>query len=48
MSRVFPLLFDSSIATADEVVVFPTPPFPPTNINYKVVLSNISLRVLFI
>lgn len=28
------------MAIADEVVVLPTPPLPPTNINYKEGFSN--------
>lgn len=46
INKVFPLVLDNWIAIEDDVVVFPTPPFPPTKINYKLFFSNNGANVL--
>ncbi len=38
--NTFERIFDNNIANDEETVVFPTPPFPPTNIHLSVFWSK--------
>ena len=44
INNVLPLFLEISMAIDDDVVVLPTPPFPPTKINFKVLLFVNSYR----